>query len=281
MIAETTLAKVKPQTLRTRAGIIRVVLPAYNEEKALPALLNRLEQSFEEAGLKGEVLVVNDGSTDATAQVVRDYATFLPVRLLDLQPNRGLAGAIKAGLFATVSECNPGDIILTMDADNTHTPGLILRMVQMIREGNDIVIASRYQSGSRILGVSTFRKFLSYGASVLFRLIARMPGVRDYTCGYRAYRAELLQVAVDRWHDEFIQQTGFSCMVEILLKLKALDPIVNEVPLILRYDLKPSASQMNIWRTIKETLMLSLRYSLKRISVLSAPTKRSNSARIN
>jgi dolichol-phosphate mannosyltransferase len=151
-----------------------------------------------------------------------------------------------------------------MDADNSHTPGLILRMVQRIREGSDIVIASRYQPGARIRGVSQFRQILSLGASVLFRLVARVPGVRDYTCGYRAYRAEVLQIAFELYHEQFIRQTGFGCMAEILLRLKPMSPIIHEVPLILRYDLKYSTSKMQIWRTTRETLLMLLRYGLRR-----------------
>jgi len=253
----------RPQLIRPRTGLVRIVLPAYNEEESLPILLERLELSLEEAGLVGDVLVVNDGSTDNTARVVRSYVGEFAVRLLDLRPNHGLAGAIKAGLFAAVFDSKPGDVIITMDADNTHTPGLILRMVRMIREGSDVVIASRYQPGSTIRGVSTFRRVLSFGACLLFRLIVRIRGVRDYTCGYRAYRAELLRVAFDRYRDEFIRQSGFSCMAEILLKLKTFDPIISEVPLILRYDMKPSISKMKVWSTINETLTMLLRYLLR------------------
>lgn len=249
--------------IRPRPGLIRVVLPAYNEEKSLPTLLERLELSFDEAGLTGDVLVVNDGSTDNTGGVVRSYVGQFRVRLLDLQPNRGLAEAIKAGLIAAVFDSKPGDVIITMDADNTHTPGLILRMVRMIREGSDVVIASRYQRGSTIRGVSTFRRTLSFVASILFRVVVRIRGVRDYTCGYRAYRAELLRAAFNRYHDEFIRQTGFGCMAEILLKLKTFDPIISEVPLILRYDMKPSISKMQIGSTIKETLIMLLRYAVR------------------
>src|SRR5262249_18524030 len=133
----------------TRTAWVRVVLPAYNEELTLPPLLIRLERAFEEARLSGDVLVVNDGSTDGTAEVATSYAGMLPVRLLDLQPNRGLAGALRAGLWEAVEPAQPDDIIITMDADNSHPPGLILRMVQMIREGSDLVIASRFQPGAR------------------------------------------------------------------------------------------------------------------------------------
>jgi dolichol-phosphate mannosyltransferase len=62
-------------------------------------------------------------------------------------------------------------------------------------------------------------------------------GVRDYTCGYRAYRGRVLRQAFQRYGDDFINQEGFQCMVDILLKLRKMDVIFGEVPLILRYDL--------------------------------------------
>src|SRR4051794_31880651 len=119
------------RSVRPRTGIIRVVLPAYNEQKSLPTLLKRLDLAFEESALRGDILIVNDGSTDDTVKVVRNYTGQSPVRLLNLQPNRGLAEALKNGFLTSVAECESGDIIITMDADNTHTPGLILRMVRM------------------------------------------------------------------------------------------------------------------------------------------------------
>lgn len=247
-----------------RRSRVRVVLPAYNEEKPLPELLRRLDLVFEEVGLFGDVLVVNDGSTDGTADAVRAYRGQLPVELLDLQPNRGLAEALKAGLLHALEDCEPEDIIVTMDADNTHTPGLILRMVRMVREGSDVVIASRYQPGSRVRGVSLFRQVLSLGASLLFQVVARVPGVRDYTCGYRAYRAGVLKQAFDLYREQLIRQTGFGCMAELLLRLKTLDPIITEAPLILRYDLKHSTSKMKVWKTVRDTLGMLARHAVRR-----------------
>jgi dolichol-phosphate mannosyltransferase len=245
--------------INPRAGVVRVVLPAYNEERSLPGLLNRLDVMFEESDLSVEVLVVNDGSTDRTVEVVERYDGPLPIRLIDCQPNRGLAETIRTGLRGALEQARPGDVIVTMDADNSHSPGLIPRMVSRIREGNDLVIASRYQRGSRIRGLSRFRRTMSYAASWLFRIFSGLPAVRDYTCGYRAYRAELLEAAFSRYGHELIQQTGFGCMAELLLKLKPLDPIIHEVPLILRYDMKQSDSKMKIARTVRETLLMLIR----------------------
>jgi dolichol-phosphate mannosyltransferase len=143
-----------------------------------------------------------------------------------------------------------------MDADNTHTPGLIRNMIRVVREGADVVIASRYQSGSYIRGVPLHRKLLSLGARAMFQIFFPIPGIRDYTCGYRAYRASVLKEAFRRYGDDFVNQEGFQCMVDILLKLRRMDLIFREVPLILRYDLKEGASKMKVARTIGRTLGL-------------------------
>lgn len=243
---------------------VTVVLPAYNEEAAIAPLLDRLDAAFEEEGWSGDVLVVNDGSTDGTAAVVRGHRGRLDVRLLEFDSNRGLAEAMKAGLLAAAAGAEPDDVIVTMDADNTHTPDLIPRMVRTIREGSDVVIASRWQPGSRTRGVSWRRRLFSRGANLLFRSVVRIPGVRDYTCGYRAYRAGLLQTAIARYHDRLVQQRGFSCTAEILVRLRVFDPIVHEVPLILRYDFKPGASKIKVARTIGDTLALLVRAAFRR-----------------
>ena len=143
-----------------------------------------------------------------------------------------------------------------MDADDTHTPGLILRMVRMIREGHDVVIASRYRPGSRVVGLTWFRKVMSYGASWLFRFLMPIHGVRDFTCGFRAYRADVIQNAIKHYGDKFVDQDGFQCMVDILLKLRRMNLIFGEVPFILRYDYKEGASKMNVGRTVRKTLQL-------------------------
>lgn len=242
--------------------MIVVVLPAYNEALCIGELLNSFCEAISEEGKACRLIVVNDGSSDETAEVVSGYMERIPLELVNHPRNRGLAEAIKTGLFRAVETCDDKDIIVTMDADNSHLPGLLFRMVRLIREGNEVVIASRYQRGAKIRGLSLFRRFLSYAAAMLFRTILPMDGVRDYTCGYRAYRASLLKKAFAEYGNEFISEPGFSCMVDILIKLRKFDPIVEEAPLILRYDQKKSSSKMNVGRTIRQTLSLLVRRRL-------------------
>lgn len=243
---------------------IHIVLPAYNEEVSLEQLLKRLDFTIQDSNLDAVVTVVNDGSTDNTINVAKTFKGNVSIKIIDQQPNRGLAETIKNGLFAVLNESENNDIIIVMDADNSHTPGLMLRMVNLIKEGCDIVIASRYQKGARIRGLSNSRKILSLGASWLFRIFVGIPQVRDYTCGYRAYKSEILKKAFEHYKHNFIRQAGFSCMVEILLRMKKFDPIIEEVPLILRYDMKESLSKMKIGLTIKQTLKMLFNYKFNK-----------------
>jgi len=158
-----------------------IVLPAYNEERNIGRLLDRMVDALEEEHLLYEVIIVDDGSSDGTAEVIERYHEHLPVTLYRHEVNQGLGATIRDGLYLASKAAGDSDTVITMDADETHTPGLILRMVRMVREGCDVVIASRYQPGARIVGVSLFRRFLSFGASMLFRIFFATSGVRDFT----------------------------------------------------------------------------------------------------
>ncbi|MEX0757666.1 MAG: glycosyltransferase family 2 protein [Acidimicrobiia bacterium] len=242
-----------------------LVLPAYNEEAALPDLLRRVGDAMADVDLRYEVIIVDDGSSDVSATICTSFAESMPIRLVRHEVNLGLGASIRDGLFTACELADPRDILVTLDADNTHTPELILRMVRMVREGHDVVIASRYQKGSRVRGVPPLRQILSLAASILLRVLFPIHGVRDYTCGYRAYRAAVLQDVLAHEGSAFFQQDGFQVMVDILLQLRRnKDLIFGEAPLILRYDLKQGASKMDVAQTMAATLRLVVHRRLGR-----------------
>jgi len=114
-----------------------------------------------------------------------------------------------------------------------------------------------------VRGVPLNRQILSVGMSVLYRMILPIRGVRDYSCGYRAYRGGVLREAFRKYGDKFVSQNGFECMVDILLKLRKMDVIFTEVPLILRYDYKIGKSKMNVVPTVMRTFALLFRRRLE------------------
>jgi dolichol-phosphate mannosyltransferase len=235
---------------------IFVVLPAYNEEQALPHLLDSLIDNLSDEQKDYSIIVVNDGSEDRTGEVADAYSRRHPVTVVHNDGNKGLAETMRRGLMEAVKRASPKDIIVTMDADNTHPAGLALRMIRSIREGNDVVIASRFREGSQLRGVPFHRLWLSRAASWLFRIFFPIRGVRDYTCGYRAYRADITKALIDKYGPEFISERGFSCMIDILLRLRERHVVFTEVPLVLRYDLKPGRTKMRVLETTWDTLRL-------------------------
>lgn len=247
------------ESIRFRAAKVIVALPAYNEEESLPELLERLGESFADNNLPYEIVIVNDGSKDATASIIQQFALQMPVHLVNHAVNQGLGITIRDALREAMERANERDIIVTMDADNTHPPGLIPRMVQMIHEGCDVVIASRFEHGGTVKGVPFNRHLLSLGARILFTLMFPTRGVRDYTSGYRAYRVSVVRQAFETYGDDFVGETGFSCMADILLKLRKLGCVFGEAPLRLRYDLKGGESKMQVFKTIRLTLSLLCR----------------------
>ena len=234
-----------------------IVLPAYDEESGLPRVLQTTREAMREAGLPFRVVVVDDGSRDRTAAVALEAAETLPLELLRHETNLGLGATLRDGLVAACEAADPRDVIVTLDADDSQSPEAIPRMVSRVHEGWDVIVASRFREGSQVRGVPWSRRFLSWGASWLFRALHPIPGIRDYTCGFRAYRAGVLQEAIGEHGTAFFDQPGFQCMVDVLLRLsRRRDLVFGEIPFVLRYDRKVGASKMRVGRTIRDSVKL-------------------------
>lgn len=236
--------------------MVLITLPAYNEGPGIRQVLESIASSMKANNLEYRVVVVDDGSTDETAEIVKTIMGQFSVELIQHENNEGLGRALKTCLNYAAEKSSFQDIVITMDADNTHSPELITKMIHMIKDGYDVVIASRFLPESRVMGLSLLRKFLSWSGSLTFRIFFPTKGLRDFTCGFRAYRAKVLKQAFYIYGDLFVNKTGFSCTVDILLKLRRLNILFSEVPLILRYDYKFSKSKMNVSKTIVDTLIL-------------------------
>jgi dolichol-phosphate mannosyltransferase len=253
--------------------MLYIVLPAYNEAGSLPLLLENIEKIC--VDLPHLIAVVNDGSTDTTSEVVKRYAqTFSAIHQVDHKQNQGLGAALNSGFqyvlnynseIQSLGDCRGNevpDIVITMDADNTQPPDRIPLLYEAICSGADLAIASRFVDGGEQHGLSFLRKLLSWGAGKVMNYFVPICGVRDYSCGYRAYRLSLLAEGTRQYGPNIIQSRNFSGMVELLLKMAPLAGKVTEIPLKLHYELKKGASKMKIWATIWG--YVSLIYQIKR-----------------
>lgn len=274
---------------------LTIVLPAYNEEENLEQMVvswsGQEKKLKEDYGLTLKVVVINDGSKDKTEELCERLMGGYPfLRRIDHPQNKGLGEAIKTGLFHVVKDCPNSRFACIMDCDNTQDPKYIADMLEKAgcqkrtqpvagrsAEGNvtgadrtvnvelpaDVVIASRYRKGSEVQGVSKFRLMTSEGAKYLYSAILRVKNVRDYTCGYRLYAREILEQAYARFGDKMIEESGFTCMAELLYKLYCVGARFAEVPFVLRYDFKQGQSKMKVLKTAMNSVKLALR--LKRI----------------
>jgi dolichol-phosphate mannosyltransferase len=238
---------------------IVVALPAYNEEECIATLIERVGAVARESQLDLEVLVIDDASTDSTVSAAEACNGPVPVRVVRRAKNLGLGAGLRDALEFAGKELSDDDVLITMDADNTHSPELIPQMVEAIRAGADIVIASRYAPGGAEVGLKPHRKVLSRGASSFLKAFFPLSGARDCSCGYRAYRPEFLRRAMAIYGDRLVENTSFVCMAEALVKMALIGARIVEVPLVLRYDLKAGASKMSFARTIRDYGRLACR----------------------
>lgn len=230
------------------------VLPAFNEEKGLPLLLDKIRDVAVEGAEFVKVVIVDDGSSDATIKVCEKHILAAEGRLeiVPHEVNMGLAAAVRTGIFAFLDRTDsPDDIMITMDADNTHDPIYVPELVRKINDGAGMAICSRFAAGGKEEGVNAFRKLLSRGAKWFMDLLAPIPDVKDISCGYRAYSRHVLDKSCRAFGAHLIQSTGGSVQAELLVRLCALDVPVVEIPFTLRYDLKDGPSKLGMLTTIK------------------------------
>jgi dolichol-phosphate mannosyltransferase len=242
-------------------------LPAFNEAPNIDPLFARISALRAQAMPNLSVLLYDDGSRDGTGERARAWhgRDGLSVRVIGLAENRGLGTALYRLLedFAgPAAGGQPGARALAlMDCDDTMDPLQLPRMWRVLEDNRcDLVIASRYRPGATISGVPLHRLALSQCAAFLFKCLHPLSGVRDYSCGYRLYRRELLQRAGAAWGRDLVVQRGFASMVEVLLKLGRLDARCAEVPLRLRYEQKRGASKMAVSDNATRLLRMAWRW---------------------
>lgn len=206
--------------LKSKTVELSIIIPAYNEEARIFRTLDEIAHKRKK--LEGvrihEVIVVNDGSTDKTSQVIREHTDGLPVQELALDENLGKGGALRKGV-----EKATGDLILTCDADGATPITEINKLVHAIhKENSDIAI------GSRMLGrkpefIRLHRKIISYFYRILYLPI--IPNIMDASCGFKLYKQKAAKTifAQQRFND-------FSHDVEILFLANRNNFSISEVP---------------------------------------------------
>lgn len=200
---------------------LSVILPAYNEQDRIEKTLLDISQFLQKQSFDYEILVVNDGSKDKTAQVVSSLVPKIAkLRLIDNRENHGKGYVTKQGMLQS-----SGDIRLFMDADNSTKVDEVLKMVNYFDQGYDIVIGSRRIPGAVIaVHQPWFRDFL--GGVFRFIVHTLVPvGVTDSQCGFKAFSAKAARAVFAK---QSIYRWAFD--VEILALARMLKFKIKEVP---------------------------------------------------
>jgi dolichol-phosphate mannosyltransferase len=226
--------------------VIWIVLPAYNEEQALPKLLPKLDATLRQHREDYRIVVVNDGSSDRTPEILDQFQSTMPLAVITHPLNRGLGETERDGFEYVATHCSPDDVVVRVEGDDTHDPEYIFVLLEKLRSGFDVVNTSRFQRGGAQLGVDGYRAFISRCANLFMKTMFPIRGLHDYSCGFRAYRARVIVDAVRVFGDDFVQLRGmgFTSTLEMVVKLNLLGCRFAEVPFVLRYDRKESHSKM-------------------------------------
>lgn len=234
-------------------------LPIYNEEAALPSLVEMLCSIKLPAGVERTIIAVNDGSTDGSASILESLSRRYRIKIITHMPNRGIPGTFKSAFEHVVQVAGDNDVVIVMESDCTSDPKLIPQLVDRINAGADVVIASRHAHGGAYVRFPLFRTAASTIVNIALRMTLRIPKVEDYTIFYRAYRGSILKRAFADGV-KFQAKKSFAVNGEVLLILSTLSPKIEEIPLCYDYGLKTSPSSMPLIATLLEYMRLAALY---------------------
>lgn len=229
--------------------MIVFVVPAYNEEQNIGRLIGETDAHMRGKGLAYRLVVVDDGSSDGTAGIVRGLSASLPCEVVSYSPNKGVGEAFRRGLRRALEIASDDDVIVTKEADSTSDLAILDDLLAKIADGCDVALASCYADGGRIEGTTPFRMFLSRCANAMIDSAFHIKGIHTYSSFYRAHKPQALKKVLAKYGD-FYAEPGFACVIELLVRFAKLRLRIEEVPMTLRSTKRVGKSKMKVFRTV-------------------------------
>lgn len=218
---------------------LSLVIPAYNEEKRLPQNLDAIRRFFSSRDFSYEVIIVNDGSTDGTENVVRAYQKgWEQLVLLNETVNRGKGFSVRKGMLSAA-----GEFIVFSDADLSTPLHECDALLSQLLKGSDVVVGSRYcaaqENGAKKVSQTVLRRLSGKMFSLLVRALISLQ-IRDTQCGFKGFTRKSARLLFSRQ-----KLNGFAFDVEILYLAKRFGFSVGEVPVEWHED---PASKVSLFR---------------------------------
>jgi len=205
---------------------IIIIIPTYNEKENIGLLIDSLQKEFKKVPHEMNILVVDDNSPDGTAEIVKVESKKYSNVYLITGKKQGLGAAYIRGMKYAIGKLN-ADVVMEMDADFSHNPEDVPRIISALDKGADFVIGSRYVKGGKIPENWAFiRKMISKWGNIFARFIVGLYKVHDCTAGFRAIRASV----VKKINLANLRVQGYAFQMALLHQAIANHAVVKEIP---------------------------------------------------
>jgi dolichol-phosphate mannosyltransferase len=222
------------------------VIPVYNEEMNISELADSLLKVLPDE--KKFFVFVDDCSTDRTLEMINGSFPKDSVHVITKPENKGPGDSFNLGFeYLLGLDISNADLIVTIEADNTSDIKILERMILNSRAGFDLVLASPYAQGGGFEETTLFRRILSFAANTVLRFCFDVK-VLTLSSFYRVYKPEILKV-IKAKYGTVIEEPGFICMVEILIKAIRCKAQIIEIPMVLYSEKRKGKSKMKIIKT--------------------------------
>ena len=205
-----------------------------------------------------EIIACLDGGSDNSPELLENLKKIYPLKILPIINQRGLGIAYKRLFEEVIKSSTSDDLVISLDADNTHNPAQIPEMLAHFEKNNlDFLVASRFCTKSVMADFPLHRQFISKATSILLQSIFSVKKIskkrlQDYSSGYRIYSVKKLQELFARQGKQFISEPEFTYTCEILIKLSRLNCRIDETEISYDYGKKIGKSKLriarNLWR---------------------------------
>jgi dolichol-phosphate mannosyltransferase len=230
------------------------LIPAYNEERTIGLLLYKIRKVMGDVRRRYQILVLDDGSTDETALRAEAYKQVVPLLVLRHPRNLGFGVALDRLVreACRMSRVPERDIAITLEGDFTVNPEPIPDMIREIEAGADLVIGSCLARGSRHSGTPLRSRVFAKMLPLVYNSVQPVPGVSDYSSTFRAYRIALLKRALREFQESLITAPTKAANAQLLFRTARFSPVVREVPVTMRYDIRSRPSRFRLRRSLRD-----------------------------
>ncbi|MFN8369801.1 MAG: glycosyltransferase family 2 protein [Bacteriovoracaceae bacterium] len=241
--------------------VLYVVIPVLNESGNMKNLISDLKNLKSKVIDKFNlaIILVDDGSTDGTAETAIDLADTLYIKVLRHNQNQGPGAAFATAFEYLSKHLAINDWVVTMEGDNTSRVEVLLQMLVRKDEGFDVVLASPYAYGGGITNTAFIRVVMSAVANSLVKELLGIQGILTMSSFFRLMSAPTILRLQAVYSPRIIETVGFECMVEMLSKLMQEKMTISEVAMTLDTSRRVGKSKMKVFRTVRGYFKLFIR----------------------